>query len=220
MCAKTNRAISAVYPSLQFGLTLALAKTSNNLFFWVHLKGHPLSIKKIILRTFVLGAIAVSTTFAAKADTLDFTLTGEGTDITFALPSSPSVSSPSSSGFVIDNVTMDVDGFSVKSDLDFYLSSSKGGFAATWGSYTVLFDLIGSQLFTGSVSDPTFKTGSFTLTPYGDIDSYSYCKGSGGSYTLSIVDPSAVTPEPSSMLLMATGIFALVGAGAVKRFAA
>lgn len=181
-------------------------------------KGLPVSIKQIVLRTFVLGAIAASATLAAKADTLDFTLTGKGTDITFALTSSPTVSSYSTRNgdFTLDNVILDVNGFNITTDLSFYDGGSFGG-----GLAAELFHLTGSQIFTGSLNDPTFKTGNFTLTS--NSDSYSYCDS--GSYNLSIVDVTktvtpTVTPEPSSILLLATGVFALVGAGAVKRLAA
>lgn len=170
-------------------------------------------VKQLVLRTFVLGAIAASATLAAKADTLDFTLTGQGTDITWTLSSTPMVSTTSNylDDFTLDNVVLDVNGHHDVSDLSFYKSGNGGGAASN------LFNLFGAQLFTGSLSDPTFKTGDFTLDS--SSNDYSYCK-EGSSYNLSIVDRSAVTPEPSSVLLLATGIFALIGAGAMKRFAA
>jgi hypothetical protein len=179
----------------------------------VHLKGLSVSIKQIVLRTFVLGAVAASATLVAKAETLDFTLTGQGTDITWTLSSTPTVSSFSNFNeeFTLDNVVLDVNGHHDTTDLSFYESGNGGGVASN------LFDLFGAALFTGNLNHPTFKTGDFTLDS--SSNDYSYCK-EGSSYNLSIVDPSAVTPEPSSILLLATGIFALIGAGAAKRFAA
>jgi len=172
------------------------------------------SIKQVILRTFVLGAITASATLAAKADTLDFTLTGQGTDITFTINSSPTVSSYSNHNgeFTIDNVSLDANGHHITSNMEFYLGGKFDG-----GTASELFDLAGPQLFTGLISDPTFKTGNFTLTSYSNSEQY--CDP--GTYNLSIVDVTkTVTPEPSSILLLATGVFALAGAGVVKRFAA
>jgi hypothetical protein len=174
-----------------------------------------LSIKQIFLRTFVLGAVAASATLVAKADTLDFTLTGKGTDITWTMSSDPTVSSYSTHNgeFTINNVVLDVSGYHITTNLTFEVGGSFGG-----GLSDQLFNLNGSQLFTGAVNDPTFKLGNFTLTS--DSDSFSYCDS--GTYNLNIMDPSptSVTPEPSSVLFLATGILALVGAGVTKRFAA
>jgi hypothetical protein len=173
--------------------------------------------KQTFLRAFLLVALATSATVAAKADPLDFTLTGQGTDITFTLNSSPTVSSYSNThgDFVLDNVVLDVNGHHDTTDLTFFKSAFGGGLEAGSG-YTELFNLFGAQLFTGLLSNPTFTTGNFTLEPQGN--DYAYCNQ--GSYKLSIVDPTAVTPEPSSMLLLTTGVFALLGVSAVKRYAA
>jgi hypothetical protein len=182
------------------------------LHFPVYPKGIRMSIKQIVLRTFVLGAIAASATLAAKAETLDFTITGPGTYITFDLASSPTVSSFDPGGdFQINNVSVDLNGHHETTNIDFYASYVDGGLASS------LFDLFGPQLFTGSLHHPTFLTGDFILTS--PSDSYSYCDH--GDYDLTICDPGTVTtPEPSSVLLLATGILALVGAGVTKRFAA
>jgi len=165
------------------------------------------------MRTFVLGAIAASATLVAQAETLDFTLTGQSTDVTWTLNSTLTnfTYSNHDGDFTIDNVSLDASGHHVTTDLTFDLGGNFGG-----GTSSELFNLNGAQLFTGLLSDPTFKTGDFTLTS--QSNSFNDCNE--GSYNLSIVDPSAVTPEPSSVLLLATGIFSLLGAGIVKRFAA
>lgn len=172
-------------------------------------------LKQVILRAFVLVAIAAPATVAAKADPLDFTLTGKDTDITFTLNSKPTVSvySTTYGYFEIDNVTLDVNGTDEVSPLAFFTGGASG---PGGGLASDLFDLFGPQLFTGSVKHPTFKTGDFTLTS--SSDSYTYCDS--GDYKLSITDPTSVTPEPPSVLLLATGVFALMGAGVVKRYAA
>lgn len=171
-----------------------------------------MSLKQVVVRTFVLGAIAASATFAAKAETLDFAITGPDTDITFALSSTPTVSLYNSGGyFELDNVVLDVNGTYETDNLDFFKSSVDGGLASSG------FDFFGPQLFTGSLHHPKFKEGNFTLSS--NPDSTPYCDP--GDYHLTISDPGTVTtPEPSSILLLATGVLALVGAGVSKRFAA
>ena len=179
-----------------------------------YLKGFYMSAKQVILRAFLLVAFATTASVAAKADTLDFSLTGHGADITFSLPSSPTPSSVSfaNGDFELTNVVMDVNGTDHTENLSFYLGGSTfGGGAATASS---LFDLFGAQLFTGSLNDPTFKTGDFTLTTSEGFQGY--CNQS--SYNLDITDPGpTVTPEPSSVMLLATGVLALLAMAMVKR---
>ena len=170
--------------------------------------------KQLFLRALLLVALATTASVAAKADTLDFSLTGHGTDITFALPSSPTPSSFSifPGYFQINDVTLDVNGTDVVDNLDFYT----GGIFGDGGgaSANSLFNLFGPQLFTGFVWDPTFKTGDFTLTTSEGFQGW--CDQ--GSYNLDITDPGpTVTPEPSSMILMATGVLALLAMAVVKR---
>ena len=190
----------------------------------VHLKGIPVSIKQIVVRTLALGAIAASATMVANAETLDFTLTGPGTDITFTLSSTPAVGSNyvPNYGFELDKVSLDVNGTHISSDLSFYTTAEGGGFEADTTKGVGLFDLVGLQLFSGSVKNPIFSPGDFTLTPFSSTpQGFAYCNGDDKTkYNLSIVDPSAVTPEPSSVLLLATGMLTLVGVGLSKRFAA
>jgi hypothetical protein len=174
-----------------------------------------MSIKQVVLRAFLLVALATPASVAAKADTLDFSITGHGTDITFSLPSSPTPSSVSfiNGDFAIDNVVLDVNGVDQTDNLLFYLGGIFGGGAQT--SPSSLFDLFGAQLFTGSLNDPTFKTGDFTLTTEAGFEGF--CNQS--SYNLDITDqgPPSVAPEPSSVLLLATGVLALLAMAVVKR---
>jgi hypothetical protein len=61
----------------------------------------------------------------------------------------------------------------------------------------------GPQLFSGSVYNPTFIPGTYTLEISEDR---SY------SATLVIDEPSTVTPEPSTFALLGTGILGMAGA--------
>lgn len=171
--------------------------------------------KHLFLRALVAMAIATCATAAAKANTLDFTLTGNGTDITFSLNASPTVLSSSNSDgdFVFDNVLLDVNGHENITDVAFFTNAFGGGLEAGSGNND-LFNLFGAQLFTGSLNAPTFQTGTFALESKNNGGGP--CNESG--FTLTIADPSAVTPEPSSVLLLATGMITLIGAGSVKRY--
>lgn len=172
-----------------------------------------MSAKQVILRAFVLVALVATASVAAKADTYDFSLTGQGTDITFSLPSSPTPSSFSILGgdFELNNVAMDVNGTNEVENLFFYVGGIFGGGAQA----PSVFNLYGPQLFTGFIWDPTFKLGDFTLTTSEGFQGW--CDQ--GSYNLDITDPGpTVTPEPESLMLLATGLLALLAMAAVKRY--
>jgi PEP-CTERM motif len=81
------------------------------------------------------------------------------------------------------------------------------------GGENITYD--GVSLFTGSVSDPVFKTGTFQLGPS------AFEGNNSGTATLTITDAStpvsSATPEPSSMILLGTGILGMAGA-ARRRF--
>jgi hypothetical protein len=160
--------------------------------------------KQTILRALVLVAVAASTTLVAKADTLDFDLTGPGlgSGISFSLSSDPTPSNYNTGVFTLDNVRLDVHGTELTEELYFYTSAAGGGLADSLQE----FNLGGAQLFTGGTSDPTFKTGDFTLI------------GGSGNYSLDITEVPAVAPEPASLLLLATGVLGLMAVGRVKRF--
>jgi len=65
-------------------------------------------------------------------------------------------------------------------------------------------DYLGSVLFTGTLSDPTFKTGTFTLQSDADPDD------PADDATVTIY-----TPEPRTLVLLGMGLLFL--AGAVRR---
>ncbi|GHF73751.1 hypothetical protein GCM10017056_50690 [Seohaeicola zhoushanensis] len=89
--------------------------------------------------------------------------------------------------------------------LQFFDGESGGGFAMFEGGGGFKFNTFGPQIFGGSVNDPAFQTGTFSLG--------SYIGDRSGPYTLTITEISAV-PLPASALLLMGG---LLGLGALAR---
>jgi hypothetical protein len=151
------------------------------------------------LFTLALLASALSLPLAAHADTIDdFVLTDTpGDTIAFSLPASPPVFGPSSS-FLFEtfpvvlsfnplyfgNATLD-------GQILFYSALGGGGLNVLIshpGGITAVLDH-GDLLYSGTTADPTFLTGTFHV----------------GSDILTITPETAPTPEPSTLVLLATG---------------
>ena len=152
---------------------------------------------RVLAKALCLLAIA-ATAAAAKADS--FKLTGDGDTYTFSIASSPIVTAIPF-GFIVNDVTITDDGVAQPDfTLTFYDTNSNGGFAIQ--STNLIFD--SDQLFSGTNNSPTFLLGNFKLT--NDV--------SGSKYKLVIKDdPSSTSPapEPSSLVLLASGSLALIG---------
>jgi PEP-CTERM motif len=141
---------------------------------------------------------------AVRADTLDFTLTGEGTTYTFQLPSSPNPSGSGASYFDIVNVIVTRDHESeVAADVLFYTNSAYGGLEF----YRDLPQLYGPQVFSVDQGNPTFITGGYGLENSED----------GSTYVLTIAAPpgggALPVPEPSTWAMMLLGFAGLGYAG-------
>ena len=137
-------------------------------------------------------ALALLAAPLAKADTLDFTITGQGSTYTFSLPSSPTPDLFVGSVFFrLDNQPINIDNqFGETSDIRFFTNFAAGGVSF------LNLALSGPQLYTGTEASPTFLTGDFTLTQGLD------------TYALTIVPESSPVPEPATLILLATGAVA------------
>jgi hypothetical protein len=142
-------------------------------------------------------ALAVVAAPIAKADTLDFTITGQGSTYTFSVDSSPAPDLDVAGVFFrLDNVLVNVDNmFGQTSNINFFNSFASGGLSLVdLGNLA----LSGPQLYTGTEDTPTFNTGQFTLT-------------SGiNTYNLTIAPETSPVPEPSTLALLSTGAFAAI----------
>jgi len=166
----------------------------------------------------LLSFAILATALAAKADTLDFTINGDGNTFTFSLPSNPTPSSFSSgASFTLANILITEGILSFTSDITFFNindAAHDGGLLFSLPAPPPPLppsniDLVGEQVYetTSPESAPIFAPGQFTLT-----------EGSakGDTFTLDI---APAVPEPSSISLLATGILAL-GATVRRKFSA
>ena len=155
----------------------------------------------------LLSVIAIPA--AAHATPLDlFTVTGT-VDFTstpytstFTLPSSPTPQHADVSYFFLGTVSVTTNGVAEDGNLSFNSLSNTGGlFFIPRGSFSTI-TLDGAALFTGTTSAPTFVLGTFTLRDYSN----------NTSTTVTIqAESTAVTPEPSSLVLLGTGALGLLG---------
>ena len=153
----------------------------------------------------------------AFADSL-FTIKGGGDTITFALPSAPSVTGSflSMSYADFNSVIVTVNGVASSHNVDFF-SNLLGsglfitGLGATHGGSLgigLLLDQLSLQLFSGSLTDPKFKLGTYKLS---DDLKFFACGNSSYTLTISNVAAPALTPEPSTLILLGTGALGAFG---------
>ena len=162
-----------------------------------------------------LLASAFTLPLAAHADTIDdFVIIGGGNNITFSLPASPPgnhstcptgiITSclPGSETDFSASTLVTFDGVTTLENIDFPTGRFGGGLSLT---QIRLFSNNG-QLFAPDAANPTFLIGSFNLsalTPSTDPPTT--------AYIVTITpETTAATPEPSTLALMATGIFGAI----------
>jgi hypothetical protein len=168
-----------------------------------------MNLRRLSILSTPLIFLGISVT-PALADTINYSFSGLGTTATFSLPSNPTPSLVGSDFFQIDNVSVSVSGFGTfTGNIDFFTTAGGGGA----GSGVDRLD--GAQLFSGTLSDPTLLAGAFPLSGTVTPDSDGPVQVSG---TLDATAAStSPVPEPSSILLLLTGLSSLGGAAALRR---
>jgi hypothetical protein len=163
--------------------------------------------KRMLASSLVSLAVLVLASPAARATTMDqFTLMSGTDTVVFTLPSSPTPTGTDFDcqaqlppQFCISGVSALVNGIAETGDtLEFFDLSQEGGLAFSNGGPFPLFDSLGEQLYSGPVTAPTFLLGMFDQISFPD----------GGAVTVTITE---VTPEPSSLVLLGSGLVAVAG---------
>jgi hypothetical protein len=162
--------------------------------------------------------VAVSGTFDNLAPTTDLSSPGASWELTFDVDSQPSTGSPGPFAFVTtgSNLEYDLNGsavpdlsFAAVNPVQFDTSFTNGGVYVSLQGFesTADFSFGAQQLFSGSTSAPEIYTGPFPVTSssltgqglIGDVEV------SPNATSIVITDLSA-TPEPSTNLLLGTGL--------------
>jgi len=152
--------------------------------------------KNVMLR--ILFIVTMSSSFA-MADTITFTLSSGDHLIGLTLPTNPTPDSVGPYYFTLNDVPFTLDGTpQLARIVNFFEGSAGGGLGICDYTNCPLVDLFGPQLFSGSLDSPTLLPGNYVLTDAGD------------GFIPGDFQTVVSVPEPSSILLLASGALAFV----------
>jgi hypothetical protein len=165
----------------------------------------------LITSCFVLAVFALFSATQAQADTIDnFTYQDAGNTFTWQLAASPTILPDNSLpglAFVITDVSYSENDIPQNPASLIFSSLPQGGGFFLFDTFQGILSY-GSQIYSGPEDAPTFLEGTFSLPDY-----FSSSDGSGIPATLTIKS----VPEPSSLMLLGTGMLALLGLALKKR---
>jgi PEP-CTERM motif len=170
-------------------------------------------MKNILHCGAILALLILGSSGIAKADELSYTLTGpNGFLATWDMDQNPTPLSTTLISFDAPVTNFVVDGSGAGTDVVFYSVIPQfpvGQGLSASGEFIV--GAFGSELFSLPLSGPTMNVGDFSnLAGYPGFGIFP------GAYDLDVVPVS--TPEPSSLLLLASGLLGL-GITARRKFA-